>query len=257
MPKYGSVFVDSASELARLFFSNKMGKSSSTIDQIRTVGDYPDVTERLNMFIRRMKNLRDLGTEVFFTAHEDIEKIYARGGMITTKGQTPQEPVAVKGWPDLPGKRTPDEMCRAADNVFRIRYVNNKAMMVAKREPLGGGGEYWEVKDRFNGSKVGAGYLPLDYGETKKLISSQTPNLWSAPYVWILYGPFGIGKTRFSLTIPRPVLFLDLDRGTKSIESDVKAIRAKEGDAAFQIESFDVEAASEYPRFIKTMNDCF
>lgn len=257
MPKYSSVFIDSSSELARLFFSNKMGKTSSNMDDIRSVGDYPDVTERLNMYIRRMKNLRDLGTEIFFTAHEDIEKVYARGGMITAKGQTAQEPIAVKGWPDLPGKRTPDEMCRAADNVLHCRYLNGTARLVAKREPIGGGGDCWEVKDRFNGPSVAGGYLPFDYNALKALLLQQKPCLWSAPYVWIIYGPFGIGKTRFSLTVPRPVLFLDLDRGTKSIENDVKALHEKEGPESFVIESFDVEAASEYPKFIKLINQCF
>jgi hypothetical protein len=204
-----------------------------------------------------MKNLRNSGTEVFFTAHEDIEKVYARGGMITAKGQTQQEPIAVKGWPDLPGKRTPDEMCRAADNVLHARYLNGKSVLVCKREPIGGGGDSWEVKDRFNGPSVNNGYLPFDYRSIETLLKAQQPCLWSAPYVWIIYGPFGIGKTRFSLTVPRPILFLDLDQGTKSIEADVKRIRETEGDSSFQIESFDVENSAEYSRFIKCINQCF
>jgi hypothetical protein len=234
-----------------------MNKETKDDDNIRAINNYPEATERMNMLIRRLKNLRDAGTEVFFTAHEDIQQVYAKGGSITPKGKTPQDPIAVKGWPDMPGKRTPDEMCRAADNVFRIRYVNGKPTIIARREPLSSSTDFWEVKDRFNAPSINGGFLPLNYAELKALVERQVPNLWSAPYVWILYGAFGIGKTRFALTVPRPVLLLDLDRGTKSIEADVNAIRAKEGAEAFAIESFDVESASEYPRFVKLVNQCF
>lgn len=258
MAKYATVFIDSASELARLYFSKSMGKSAQDMDTIRGLKNYPEATERLNMLIRRMKNLRSQGTEVFFTAHEDIQKIYARGGLMGDgKSSAPQDPVGVKGWPDMPGNRTPDEMCRAADNVFRIRYLNGKPVIVGKREALGGGGDYWEVKDRFNAPSIGSGMLPFDYAALAKLASSQTPNLWSPPYVWILYGAFGIGKTRFSLTCPRPLLFLDLDRGTKSIEPEVRLLHEKEGPDAFRIESFDVENSNEYTRFVQLINSCF
>lgn len=257
MPKYASLCIDSSSELARLYFSKSMGKDSSSFEAIRGLKNYPEATERLNMVIRRLKNLRDHGTEVFFTAHEDIQKVYSRGGMMGGAGGQPQEPIAVKGWPDMPGSRTPDEMCRAADNVLRVRYVNGKAMMVGKRENLGSNSDYWEVKDRFNAPSINGGFLPFHYGELAALAQKQSPMLWNPPYVWILYGGFGIGKTRFLLTVPRPLLLLDLDRGTKSIENEVKGIRAKEGEAAFRIESFDVESASEYPRFVQLVNSCF
>lgn len=256
MSKYATVFVDSSSELARLFFSKSMGKGSQDMENIRGLKNYPEATERLNMLIRRMKNLRDRGTEVFFTAHEDIQKIYARGGMMGSASGAPQEPIGVKGWPDMPGNRTPDEMCRAADNVLRIRYINGKPMIVAKREALGGGGDYWEVKDRFNAPTISGGYLPFNYTQLAELANKQTPKLWAAPYIWILYGAFGIGKTRFSLTCPRPLLFLDLDRGTKSIDSEVQEINRKEA-GSFRIESFDVENATEYPRFLSVVNEAF
>jgi len=257
MPKYASIYVDSCSELARLYFSKAMGKAATSMDSIRGISNYPEVTERLNMLIRRLKTLRDQGTEIFFTAHEDIQSVYARGGMITPKGQTPQEPIGVKGWPDMPGKRTPDEMCRAADNVFRIRNVNGKPMMIGYREPLGGGGDYWEVKDRFNAPSIRNGNLPFDYNALAELAKQQTPMLWSPAYIWILYGSFGIGKTRFSLTVPRPVKFFDLDRGTKSIENEVRELQKKEGADSFKIESYDVEDVKDYSRFISDINQCF
>src|SRR6266571_1285749 len=125
MPKYATVAIDSSGELARLYFSKDMGKH--------------------------------------FTAHEDIEKIYAKGGMVASKGQAPPDPVAVKGWPDIPGKRAPDEFCRACDNVLRVRRVNNKPACIAQRESIGTGADYWEVKDRFNGPAIQSGLLPASY----------------------------------------------------------------------------------------------
>src|SRR5437879_1777888 len=112
MPKFATVAIDSAGELARLYFSKDMGKTSNDTEKIRAMQNYPGSTERMNMLIRSLKQKRDKGVEIVFTAHEDIEKVYARGGAMAAKGQPPPEPIAVKGWPDLPGKRAPDEFCR-------------------------------------------------------------------------------------------------------------------------------------------------
>jgi hypothetical protein len=208
----------------------------------------------MNMLIRRLKNLRDQGTEVVFLAHEDIQKVYGRGSAMSKEKA---EPVAIKGWPDMPGQRTPDEMCRAADNVFRIRRINGKPIMVANREVLGSTSDFWEVKDRFNATKIGGGLLPFDYHELAKLAMAQVPMLWDPAYIWILYGSFGIGKTRGLLTFPRPIKVFDLDRGTKSISNDVKEIRAKEGEKSFIIEPYDVEEVKEYERFTSSVAACF
>lgn len=249
-PKYATVVFDSASELARLYFTKSMGKSSSSMDTIREMKDYPAATERLNMLIRRVKNLRDAGTEIVFTAHEDIQKVYARGGAMAGRGQQPAEPVAVKGWPDMPGNRTPDEMCRAADNVFHIRMLNKLPVAVANREVLGAGGDYWETKDRFNARTLGnpAGVFPYDYNKIKEL--AVAAGTWDGPYIWIFYGPFGIGKTRGLLSFPRPLKLFDLDRGTKSIPE-------AKSDPNFTIDSYDVEDVKEYERFVANVAKLF
>ena len=210
------------------------------------------------MLVRRLKNLRDSGTEIVFTAHEDIQKVYARGsGMGAKQGEAPAEPVAVKGWPDMPGNRTPDEFCRAADNVLRIRHVNKVPKAIAARESLGVGGDYWETKDRFNGRTLGSppGCLPYDYAEIARL--AQASGIWEPAYIWIFYGPFGIGKTRSLLTFPRPLYLFDLDRGVKSISYDVKKIHAAEGPNAFVIDSYDVEDSDEYTRFTGAVGKLF
>jgi hypothetical protein len=249
-PKWGTVAFDSASELARLYFTKSMGKTSQQTETIRSMKDYPAATERLNMVIRRLKNLREQGTEVVFTAHEDIQKIYARGSGMAGRGEQPSEPIAVKGWPDMPGTRTPDEMCRAADNVLHIRMQNKLPVAVAARELLGAGSDYWETKDRFNARTLGSppGILPFDYNRMAELASAK--GLWDPAYIWIFYGPFGIGKTRALLTFPRPLYLFDLDCGTKSIPE-------AKGDISITIDSYDVEDVKDYDRFTSSVAKLF
>jgi len=247
LPKYKTIAVDSASEWARLTFSKDMGKTAGMLDKIRAVSNYPGTTERINMVVRRMKNFRDHGAEIVITAHEQLEKIYAKGGMIAPKGQTPQEPVAVKGWPDLPGKRCPDEVARACDNVFRVKNINRNPTWVAVPESVGGGGDNWEVKDRFNARIIKNGYLPPSYEEVVKLAQATPGCEWNPPYIWLIYGSFGIGKTRSLLTFPRPIYVFDIDRGCGSLLKDGKY---PEG---FTIDPYDPEDTHEYDRFISTL----
>ena len=77
--KYATVICDSVGELARLFFSFDLKKHSRDMNSIRGLQNYPGSTERLNMFARRQKVHRTEGVEIVFTAHEDIQRIYARG----------------------------------------------------------------------------------------------------------------------------------------------------------------------------------
>lgn len=245
--KYKTVVFDSAGELARLYFSKDMGKTAEMMDTIRAVGNYPGSTERLNMLVRRCKDLRKAGTEVVFLAHEDIQKVYARGGMIAAKGQTPQEPIAVSGQPDLPGNKTPADFCRAADNVFHHVTRAGKAQWIGRREPLSSGNDYWEVKDRFNAPAVNAGLLPASYGELARLAAANPACNWSPPYIWMLYGAFGTGKTRSLLTFPQPMCIFDLDAGSKSIEKEIKASNG----AITLINNINPEHGPDYEVFMK------
>jgi hypothetical protein len=221
--KYKTVAFDSAGELSRLYFSKTMGKVASDTEKIRDVSHYNGTTERLNMLVRRCKDLKREGVEVVFLAHEDIQKIYGRGGMIAAKGQTPQEPVAVKGQLDLPGNKTPDDFSRSCDNIFHVRYTMGKPCWIGRREQLTQGTDFWEVKDRFGAPLINAGMLPASYAELAKLASTNPNCNWKPPYIWVLYGPPGIGKTRSLLTFPTPMLIFDLDRGASSISKEVEA----------------------------------
>lgn len=253
MPKYATVFFDSSSELARLYFSYDMGKHAGDMDKIRAMQNYPAATERLNMFVRRMKDFRRAGINVGFTAHEDIEKIYARGGAMAGKGQQPAEPAAIKGWPDIPGKRAPDEFCRAVDNVFRVRYVSGMkwgpTSWIARRETISTGSDYWEVKDRFNGPAINSGILPASYDELEKLAKANPACNWEPPYIWMLYGAFGIGKTRSILSFPRPIKIFDLDFGSKSISKEVRLLREK-GEVIDIVDTINPEESNDYGKFV-------
>jgi hypothetical protein len=252
MPKFATVAIDSSGELARLYFSKDMKKHAGDFDSIRQMNNYPGSTERMNMLVRSLKQKRDSGVEIVFTAHEDIEKIYAKGGMVAAKGQPAPDPVAVKGWPDIPGKRAPDEFCRACDNVLHVRYVNGAPAWIARREPIGTGNEYWEVKDRFNGPAIQSGVLPPSYSALKALVIKINPQWWQAPYIWMLYGPFGIGKTRSLLTFPKPILLLNLDHGTKSLtKEEIEKAQITIND------SIDVEESNDYDKFVGQLEAAF
>jgi hypothetical protein len=213
------------------------------------MNNYPGATERLNMLVRRMKNYRDQGSEVVFIAHEALEKIYAKGGAMASKGQPPTEPIAVKGLPDMPGKQAPEEFCRAADNIFRVRHVNGKPAWIARREPIGGGGEVWEVKDRFNAGAILSGMLPASYSEVAALAQSNPLCNWDPPYIWIFYGTFGIGKTRSLKTFPTPMVIFDLDRGTSVLKKDFDEM-TKAGHKIEIYDDIDVEESDHYNTFL-------
>lgn len=261
MAKYGTVAFDSASDQCRLYFSKVMGKKSNAagMENIRNMNHYPGTTERLNMLARRVKNLRDKGTEVVFLAHEQIEKIY------TKKGALDAEPAAVKGLPDMPGNRTPEEICRAADNILRVRYLNGKPVWVAAREILQGD-TYWEVKTRFNACvpQLTNGLLPANYDElVKKITTGKLDVNWQPPYIWILYGIFGIGKTRSLESFPSPIRLFDFDCGSRVLEGtrkeiggDIIELTTKTG-KVFHITTYDVEDCDEYTKFMGHLEVCF
>lgn len=261
MPKYATVAFDSASDQCRLYFSQTMQKHSNQPELIRSMNHYPGTTERLNMLARRVKNLRDKGSEVVFLAHEQIEKIY------TKKGALDADPAAVKGLPDLPGNRTPEEICRAADNILRVRYLNGKPVWVAAREVLQGD-VYWETKTRFHACvpQLTNGLLPAGYDAlVQKITSSQLVESinWRPPYVWIFYGVFGIGKTRSLESFPSPIRLFDFDRGStvlagqrKDLGKGVTELTTPTG-KVFHISEYDVEECNEYPRFMADLEVCF
>jgi hypothetical protein len=247
MSKYATVAIDSGGEWARLAFSFDMKKHAKDLENIRMVNNYPGATERVNMVVRRLKDFRTRGINVVILCHEQIEKVYAKGGAITARGQTPQEPIAVMGWPNLPGSTCPTEVMNACDNVFRVREVNGKPMWIGRREPLGGGGDYWVVKDRFNAPAISNGLLPASYSDLGNLATKNVACNWAPPYIWMLYGVPGIEKTRSLLTFPRPLHIHDIDRGSSVLIKDGKLPES------VSVQQYDSEECDDYPKFLANL----
>lgn len=252
MGKFRTIAIDSGSEWARLTFSYDMRKHSDGFlmgkEQIRAVSNYPGATERINMVVRRFKDYRNRGINIVILAHEQLEKIYARGGMIAAKGQAPQEPIAVKGLPDFPGASCPQEVMRACDNAFRMRRVNGKEQWIARPEPVGGGGDDWEVKDRFNARTISNGLLPASWEELEKLAIANPACTWNPPYITLIYGTPGIGKTRALLTFPRPLLIMDIDRG-----ADVLKLKDTKYPEGIEVQEYNSEEMDDYPKFLSSL----
>lgn len=219
--RFKTLAIDSGGELARLAFSYDMKKHAKDMEKIRMVNNYPGSTERINMLARRFRDYRNAGLEVVLICHEGIDKLYAgKTGSIPGKGEQPQEPAAVKGRIDLPGNTAPEEVMRIADNIFRVRLINGKPQWVTVPEALpGASGAIWQVKNRFYAESLGASLNP-DYEALAKQAVLKKLN-WHPPYIWILYGNVGFGKTRSLLTFPRPIKILDLDQGTSVIENEL------------------------------------
>lgn len=243
----GTIAFDSGGEMARLMFSWDMKKKAGQYESIRAINNYPGTSERMNMLVRRLKDFRRAGWEVVLIFHEDIDKIYTRGSPVASaaKGQN-NEPTAVKGRIDAPGNRTPEEIMRVADNIFRVRMVGNEAMWVAKPEPIGPGApECWQVKDRFNARAKLGDYLKPSYKWIADECTKKGVKEWDPPYIWIVYGAIGLGKTGSLETFPLPLHFFDLDEGGKRIKLYTDAHSAQ-----VKIYTYNVEEMEDYGKFI-------
>jgi hypothetical protein len=256
VPKFATVVIDSGGELSRLYFSKARGKHASDMENLRQLNDYTPTTERLNILFRRLQDLRDTGTEIVIICHEQVDKIFAKGGEIGAKNAPPPEPMAVRGMPDLPGKVAPEELMRKSDNLLRMRVVNSKLMWVTKQEPLGGSASDspWIAGCRFDSLKLApAGYLPASYIEIKNLASKCPEANFVPPYIWMIYGAPKIGKTRLVCnTFPKPLRLYDLDRGRKVLGSD-EVIKA----AGIIPVQFNSEECDDYTRFLADLATCF
>jgi hypothetical protein len=254
LPKYGTVVFDTIGEMARLYFSKAIGKKSSDMDKLRNVSHYQPTTERLNIFTRRLDNLKKLGTECVFIGHEQIDKIYAKGGEIAGRGQQPQEPIGVRGIPDLPGSTFPEELLRKCDVILRMRNVNGKPTWVCKEEPLGGSlEEAWVAGARFDAGQIRNGYLPPSYTEIRKEAERLKIFNWQPPYIWMIYGRSKIGKTTVVLkSFPSPIKLYDFDKGSHVLGPPQMLI-----DQGIEVHSFDVENDADYNLFTVDFETCF
>jgi hypothetical protein len=247
VPRFKTLAIDSGSELARLAFAWDMKKHAGDYETIRAVNNYPGSSERMNMIARRCKDIVDSGVEVVIICHEGIDKVYAKGGGLVRKKGEEDVPAAIKGRIDIPGQAAPEEIMRAAGNVFRVRMVNGKPAWIANPEAIpGSDGAMWQVKDKFFAQKISGGLLPASYKDIAQKAIELKLN-WKPPYFWIIYGAVGFHKTRSLLTFPRPIKILDVDRGTEVIENELDLSDSPTSDMLIR---FNAEECDDYPRFM-------
>lgn len=261
MSKYKTVVIDTIGEQARLYFSKAMNKHSDDTETIRGPQNYPGTTERLNIWIRRAEDLKKLGIQLVVIGHEQIDKIYAKGSMIPEKGQPPNEPIGVRGIPDLPGATFPEELLRKIDCIVRMRLVNGKPCWIAKEEPLGASisDAPWVAGCRFHAEHPAMknGYLPCSWIEIEQLalaaMKSGAIDNWAPPYTWMIYGRVKIGKSRaVALTFPKPMKYFDFDHGLHVLGSPE---RIKE--MGIDRVEYNVEESKDYDLFTKDFATCF
>jgi len=247
VPFKGTLAIDSLGEWARMTFAKEMKHEPWDVEDLRAVNDYGGATERIALICRRLKNIRDeFQVNIVVTAHEGIDKIFAKGGAIARKGDTPQEPIAVFGRPDIPGTSATAEILRAFDNVFRVRKNGSQLVWVAQHEALGGGGNTWEVKDRFNACAIKNGYLPPSFAEIRALALAEPKCNWFEPYLTLIYGPQGYEKTRKLMTWPEPIYLFDIDRGSV-------VLKKEEAEGRVIIRKYDPEDHRSYDKFISDL----
>jgi hypothetical protein len=119
------------------------------------------------------------------------------------------------------------------------------------------GNDFWEVKDRFNGPAIQTGMLPADWGALEKLAKANPACYWAPPYITVLYGPPGIGKTRSLLTFPTPMYIFDLDFGIVSIERDIQAANLKEPGSYTVNQDINPEHGPDYDEFQSALATLF
>ena len=182
--KYATLAVDSAAELEKSCIAKAKDVSNHEFIEL---SDWNPAGERFGKAIRQLRWYAiAYGVQVIITSNEEIDKEYAKGGAYIKDGGklVAQEPTSIKGLPDLAGKWS-KKAARLVDLIGHSRVVNSEPFIVFRREAIGGGGAFWEVKDRTGKlEKFRGGLCPPDWatlwkeiknGAVTPTISSRTP----------------------------------------------------------------------------------
>lgn len=143
---YNSIALDSLQEFSQSTQSKAKGKGNEQALMNEITKGWMDTQERAMIQLRRLRNLRDHGVFIYFTASEDIAKDYVKGPL--EKGGGQQEPYSIRGTVNLPGKLA-EGLAHLPDILCHARLLNGKPMWITECEPLPGGAAHWDAKDRF------------------------------------------------------------------------------------------------------------
>jgi len=181
-PRWRSLIIDSASGLERACASKAKAVSGH---ELMELSDWNPAGERFGKLMRVLQWYSlAFGCQILVTAHEELDREYTKGAYVAGPGGKLQaaEPTSIKGLPDLTGKWA-RRAGRLPDVILRSRVLNGAPTLVAIRETVGGGGAYWEVKDRTGTLESlapttwgGGQGRPWNYG------AGYCPPFW--PYLW-------------------------------------------------------------------------
>jgi hypothetical protein len=177
---YRTLAIDSGSELEKCCLAKSRGVSGHEFTEL---SDWNPGGERFGKLVRTLRWYSlAYGTQVIITSNEEVDKEYPKGGAYIMSGGklVAQEPTSLKGLPDLAGKWA-KKSARLVDVIGHARMINNQPALCFIRESIGGGGAFWEVKDRTGKLDHGKGDLGLgiyspDWNKLWEVIKGATTN---------------------------------------------------------------------------------
>jgi hypothetical protein len=111
----------------------------------------------------------------------------------------------------------------------------------------------WIAGCRWNGESLNGGYLPASYTDLLQLVKDHPEAGFRPPYIWMIYAPPKMGKTRLiASTFPKPMKLYDLDRGS-SVLGTPEEIKAQ----GIDLRKFNSEEGSDYDLFTADIASCF
>lgn len=144
---YNSLATDSLQELSELIKTWRKGAFDASLQDVSF--GWVGVQERSGQQLRVLRNLRDKGVVVYFTAAEDIAKDYVKNPMSKRdRGEAEPTPYSVKGTVQLPGQLA-EAFSHVPDLLMHARLIGQNVMWITEPELLPGGGASWDAKDRY------------------------------------------------------------------------------------------------------------
>jgi AAA domain len=140
-----TIIVDTVGEMSRIIINSQKGSK-----EIATLPDWGAMVERMRNITRHLRDMRDMGLNIVFIAHEQYLK--------------QNETELVLGMPDLPGKELPTDLPKLCDFVVRMRVRRNAAGKLERIINTAPDGQFI-CRDRF-GRLAETEVIP-DFGDLK------------------------------------------------------------------------------------------
>ena len=164
---YNSLAIDPLLEMSQLTQSQSKLKSGASAFEPMAVQWWQGAQERAGIVLRRLRNYRDQGVFIYMTSSEFVDKDYGTDPRSKTQGQTSEEPYAIKGTLNVPGKLV-GAVNHMLDLQFHARSLNGAATWVTQEENARSGSFNWEAKDRTG--RIQDRYIAPNFREVVKSV---------------------------------------------------------------------------------------